>query len=142
MHVMLFTQYNEHPMQYLLTFSHDELHCLVHAKLHVYQCVSRHGYTKYADLALGFIKSLVDSMVCAYMYYMFMKYVTYVCIINLNLIIVVLTVEFASGQFTGSESSGFIEVIVRITGGTSNTPITVTVTPSVQSPVSAMGMLT
>ena len=47
-------------------------------------------------------------------------------------------VEFASGQFVGSESSGFIEVIVRI-GGSSSTPITVTVTPSVQSPVSAMG---
>ena len=51
-----------------------------------------------------------------------------------------LVVEFASGQFTGSESSGFIEVIVRVTGGTSNSPITATVTPTVQSPVSAMGM--
>ena len=50
-----------------------------------------------------------------------------------------LTVEFTSGQFSGSESSEFIEVVVRITGGTSSTPITVTVTPSVQSPVSAMG---
>ena len=52
---------------------------------------------------------------------------------------IVLTVEFASGQFVGSESSGFIEVIVRIAGGSSITPVTVTVTPSVQSPVSAMG---
>ena len=50
-----------------------------------------------------------------------------------------LVVEFASPQFTGSESSGFIEVIVRITGGSSSIPITVTVAPSVQSPVSAMG---
>ena len=50
-----------------------------------------------------------------------------------------LVVEFASGQFTGSESSGFIEVVVRITGGSSSAPITVAVTPSVQSPVSAMG---
>ena len=50
-----------------------------------------------------------------------------------------LTVEFASGQFVCSESSGFIEIIVRITGGSSIAPITVTVTPSVQSPVSAMG---
>ena len=50
-----------------------------------------------------------------------------------------LVVEFASGRFIGSESSGFIEVIVRITGGSSITPITVTVTPSVQSPVSASG---
>ena len=48
--------------------------------------------------------------------------------------------EFRARQFSGSESSGFIEVIVRLTGGTSTTPITVTVTPSVQSPVSAMGM--
>ena len=52
---------------------------------------------------------------------------------------IVLIVEFASGQFVGSESSGFIEVIVRITGGSSSTPINVTVTPSVQSPASAMG---
>ena len=55
-------------------------------------------------------------------------------------IYVVLIVEFVSGQFTGSESSGSIEVVVRITGGTSNTPINVTVTPTEQSPVSAMGM--
>ena len=50
-----------------------------------------------------------------------------------------LVVEFASGQFTASESSGFIEVIVIATGGSSSTPITVTVTPSEQSPVSAIG---
>ena len=55
------------------------------------------------------------------------------------IIIIDLFVEFASGQFTGSESSGFIEIIVIITGGSSSTPITVTVTPSVQSPVSASG---
>ena len=53
---------------------------------------------------------------------------------------VVLVVEFALAQFSSSESSGFIEVVVRITGGSSSTAITVTVTPSVQSPVSAMGM--
>ena len=46
--------------------------------------------------------------------------------------------EFTSGQFTGSKSSGSVEVVVRITGGTSTTPITATVTPSVQSLVSAM----
>ena len=50
-----------------------------------------------------------------------------------------LILDFASPQFVGSESSGFIEIRVRITGGFSITPITVTVTPSVQSPVSAMG---
>ena len=49
--------------------------------------------------------------------------------------------EFASAQFTGSESSGFIEVVVIITGGTSTTPITVTVTPTEQTPASAMGKL-
>ena len=48
-------------------------------------------------------------------------------------------IEFTSGQFVGSESLGFIEVVARMTGGISNAPITVTVTPSVQSPVSAMG---
>ena len=53
----------------------------------------------------------------------------------------VLKVAFASTQFTGTESSGFIEVVVRITGGTSITPITVTVTPTEQSPVSAIGKL-
>ena len=52
---------------------------------------------------------------------------------------VVLVVDFASVWFVGSESSGVIEVIVRIRRGLSKTPITVTVTPSVQSPVSAMG---
>ena len=52
----------------------------------------------------------------------------------------VLVVEFASSQFTGSELSEFIEVTVRIADGSSSTPITVTVTPSEQSPVSAMGM--
>ena len=52
---------------------------------------------------------------------------------------VVLIVEFASEQFNGSESSGFTVFVVRLTGGTSNIPITVTVTPSEQSPVSAMG---
>ena len=46
---------------------------------------------------------------------------------------------FESGQFIGSESSGFIEVVVRIIDGLSETPIIVTVTPSVQSPISAMG---
>ena len=50
-------------------------------------------------------------------------------------------VEFESGEFTGSESSGFIEIVVRITGGSSITPITVTVTPSEHSPVSAAGKL-
>ena len=61
-------------------------------------------------------------------------------LLSIYLYYIVLEVEFASPQFTGSESSEFIEVVVRVTGGTSNAPITVTVTPTVQSPVSAMGM--
>ena len=52
-----------------------------------------------------------------------------------------LTVEFASGQFSGTESSQSIEVVVRVTGGISNNPVIVTVTPTEQSPVSAMGKL-
>ena len=59
--------------------------------------------------------------------------------LNISLMYLVLKVEFASPQFVGLESSGFIEVVVRIIDGLSETPITVTVTPSVQSPVSAMG---
>ena len=59
------------------------------------------------------------------------------CLLSIYSYYIVLAVEFTSGQFTGSESSGFIEVIVRITGGTSSSPITVTVT---SSPVSAIGM--
>ena len=47
----------------------------------------------------------------------------------------VLVVQFTSGQFSGSESSEFIEVVVEVTGGTSSNPITVTATPS---PVSGM----
>ena len=47
--------------------------------------------------------------------------------------------EFTSEQFSGSESSGFIEVIVRIAGGTFAAPITVIATPSGQSVVSAIG---
>ena len=50
-----------------------------------------------------------------------------------------LVLEFESGQFNGSESSGFIEVIVRIREGSSSTPINVTVTPYVQSLPSAIG---
>ena len=38
---------------------------------------------------------------------------------------VVLVVEFESEQYTGSESSGFVEVVVIISGGSSTTPISV-----------------
>jgi len=52
---------------------------------------------------------------------------------------VVLRVEFASRRFIGSESSGHVEVVVIISGGSSTTSIEVVVTPSEQSPVSARG---
>ena len=52
---------------------------------------------------------------------------------------VVLVVEFGSRNFRGSESSGHVEVVVIISGGSSITPIEVVMTPSEQSPVSARG---
>ena len=65
------------------------------------------------------------------------------CTVLIHLVciyVLLVLVGFASGQYNGSELRGFMEVIVRITGGVSSNPIKVTVTPSVQSPVSAMGM--
>ena len=50
-----------------------------------------------------------------------------------------LSVEFGSDEFVGSESTGHVEVVVIISGGSSTTPIEVVVTPSEQSPVSATG---
>ena len=50
-----------------------------------------------------------------------------------------LSVEFGSDEFVGSESSGHVEVVVIISGGSSTTPIEVVVTPSEQSTVSARG---
>ena len=48
-------------------------------------------------------------------------------------------IDFGEGQFTGTESSGIVEVVVAKVGGTSSTPLDVIVTPSVQSPLSATG---
>ena len=42
-------------------------------------------------------------------------------------------------DYTGSESSGFLSVTLMLSGGISSNNITVTVTPSDQSPVSAEG---
>ena len=39
-----------------------------------------------------------------------------------------LVVEFESGQYTGSESSGFVEVVVIISGGSSTISISVMIT--------------
>ena len=52
---------------------------------------------------------------------------------------VVLSVEFDQMIYSGSEASGFIPVTLLLRGGTSTDYITVTVTPSDQSPVSAKG---
>ena len=41
---------------------------------------------------------------------------------------VVLVVEFESEQYEGFESSGFVEVVVIISGGSSTTPISVMIT--------------
>ena len=48
-------------------------------------------------------------------------------------------IDFAEGQFTGSESSGIVEVVVVKVRGTSSAPLDVIVTPSEQSPLSATG---
>ena len=50
-----------------------------------------------------------------------------------------LRVEFGSRRFVGSESSGHVEVVVIISGGSSLTLIVVEVNPRRQSPVSARG---
>ena len=51
----------------------------------------------------------------------------------------VLMVGFSDNVFNGSESSGRILVRLLLSGGTSATPVSVIVTPSDQSPVSAQG---
>ena len=47
--------------------------------------------------------------------------------------------EFKTDEYVGSESSGHVQVVVIISGGSSTTPIEVVVTPSEQSPLSARG---
>ena len=51
-----------------------------------------------------------------------------------------LVISLVSEQFTGTESSGLVEVMVVMEGGTSTSPIIVIVTLSQQSPLSATGM--
>ena len=51
-----------------------------------------------------------------------------------------LVINLVSEQFTGTESSGLVEVKVVMVGGTSTSPIIVIITPSQQSPLSATGM--
>ena len=48
-------------------------------------------------------------------------------------------VQFSETTYSGSEESGVVPVTLLLEGGTSPFAITVTVTPSDQSPVSAEG---
>ena len=52
---------------------------------------------------------------------------------------IVLTVQFSQNMFTGSESSGIVPVTLLLGGGTSANPISIIVTPSDQTPLSAEG---
>ena len=60
---------------------------------------------------------------------------TYVCILTYT----VLFLNFTLEQYIVMESEGYVPVGVMLSGGTSTTPITVIVTPTEQSPISAMG---
>ena len=51
----------------------------------------------------------------------------------LMFVCIVLIVEFKSDQFSTNESSGFAEIAVTISGGSSTTPISVMVTTSERS---------
>ena len=59
-------------------------------------------------------------------------------IININSITVVIVVQLSNTTYSGSEESGAVPVTLLL-GGTSPFPITVTVMPFNQSPVSAEG---
>ena len=50
-----------------------------------------------------------------------------------------ISVRFTQRQYTGSEAIGFVMITLELVGGTSSNPFSVTVTPSEQSPVSAIG---
>ena len=47
--------------------------------------------------------------------------------------------DFALEQYNAVEADGFVEVEIILSGGTSSTPITVTIIPTVKSPISATG---
>ena len=50
-----------------------------------------------------------------------------------------ITVGFTQPEFIGSESMGSVLVFLQLTGGSSASPFSVTVTPLEQTPVSAEG---
>ena len=47
--------------------------------------------------------------------------------------------RFTQNRFTGSEATGFVQVFLELTRGSSANPFNVMVTPSERSPVSAEG---
>ena len=56
-------------------------------------------------------------------------------------ICVVLTVQFSKSTFSGDETTGVVTVTLLLGEGTSDSDISVIVTPSDQSPVSAHGKI-
>ena len=56
-----------------------------------------------------------------------------------DIYVIVLTVQFSQNMFIGPELSGRVPVTLSLGGGISAGPISVAVTPSDQSPVSAQG---
>ena len=58
---------------------------------------------------------------------------------NFHLFTAELTVQFSKPTFSGTEPTGVVTVTLLLGGGTSASDISVTVTPSDQSPVSARG---
>ena len=50
-----------------------------------------------------------------------------------------ITVQFTQKQYTGSEDTEFVLVVMKLVGGISSRPFDVTITPLEQSPVSAEG---
>ena len=69
----------------------------------------------------------------------------YVCTIRFNvhnifyIMYVAVRVNFSRRDYTVMETAGSVQIRIVIFGGTSNIPITLTATPSEQSPISALG---
>lgn len=49
------------------------------------------------------------------------------------------TVGFTQARYNGTEDAGTLQVVIEMIGGTVSIPVDVTVTPSEQSPPSALG---
>ena len=68
-----------------------------------------------------------------------MIYVIYIPYVLLYYVAV--RVNFSRKDYTAVETEGFVEIRIILSGGTSNISITLTVTPTEHSPISAMGRL-